>query len=575
MVEDSSSAEAMELVSCDLSTQRVRKEELPRLISETFRAGRPLASFLAYDRLGRRSDALGEKNHVFICPGLLGHTTTIVTRSPLKYGLSVSVIGPPFGELLLKAGINILDIWGSAKEPNLLVLTGNRAEFQDGSSLWGLSIEDARANLLDQFPGHDSLIIGPAGEKTLRIAAVAHGCHQVGEDGLGAVFGSKNLKAILVAGDLTAVPLDLEDDFLINDVFLSPDGRLSQPANNFSMLSSEPFSGNWPGAISPSGWAFLGPNLGIYDKESILAAGKYCFEQGLSLRFVGAALGVFASLVEKRRITGYPDARFGSESLYNIIKFMQDGKGIPHQMTFGPESLVTLRGEKAPTVKGEVGLGIHPAASTGYALNLAVGNPLRTVIPSIEFLDLPFGSNCHSWNNKARIVCWAEDYLGGCDALGLPMWSAVTNIKKWSLPGIVRAISNRSFLKHSFLSSITQAISSSVFLKRGFALPDSINSQLEERGASIALKDLLVLGARTIVLERLFGTREGLTGSDDRLPDFFLASNRQKAFPAAVLSRQDFFRSKGAYYRQRGLLPSGLPSLETLRELSLEKLIAL
>ncbi|MFX0117084.1 MAG: aldehyde ferredoxin oxidoreductase N-terminal domain-containing protein [Candidatus Hodarchaeota archaeon] len=557
MVGDSSSAETVELVSCDLSTQRVRKEEIPRTISETFWAGRPLASFLAYNRLGRRSDALGEKNHIFICPGLLGQTTAIVTRSPLKYGLSVSVIGPPFGELLAKAGISILDIWGSAKEPNLLIVTGSRVEFQDGSSLWGLPIEETRSDLLDQFPGHDSLIIGPSGEKALRIAAVAHGYHQLGEDGLGAVFGSKNLKAVLVAGDLTATPLDLEDGFLMNDIFLSPHGKLSQPANNFSMLSSEPFPGVWPGAISPSGWAFLGPNLGIYDKEPILAAGKYCFEQGFSLRFVGAVLGVFTSLVEKGRITGYPNARFGSESLYNMIKFMLDGKGIPHQMTFGPESLVTLRGEKAPTVKGEMGLGIHPAASTGYALNLAVGNPLRTIIPSIEFLDLPFSSDCHSWNNKGRFICWAEDYLGGCDALGLPMRFAVTHIKKWPLSGIVRAIS------------------SSVFLKHGFALPDSINSQLEERSVSITLKDLLILGARTVAVERLFGTREGLTGSDDRLPDRFLAPKGPTTFSSAVLSRQDFFRAKGAYYRQRGLLPSGLPSLETLRELGLEKLIAL
>lgn len=557
MVEVSSSAEAIELVSCDLSTQRVRKEQISPRIIEAFGASRPLASFLAYDKIPVGSHALGEKNHIFLCPGLLGETTAIVTRSPLKYGLSVSVMGPPFGNLLVKAGIRVLDIWGYAKEPSVLVVTEKRVEFHDASALWGTSVEDARANLFDQFPGYDALIIGPAGEKSLRIAVAVHGRRQLGEDGLGAVFGSKNLKAILVEGNLKSVPLDIEDDLLLNDAFLSPSGRSSLIANNFSAVSSEPFPGVWPAAISPAGWAFLGPNLGIYDQEPILAAGKYCFEQGISLRFVGAALGVFASLVEQGRVTGYPDVRFGSASLYNFIKFMQNGKGIVHQMTFGPDSLVALRGEKSPTVKGEVGLGIHPGASMGYALNFAVSNSIRTIVPMIEFLALPFESRRKSWSNKAQFLCWAEDFLGGCDVIGLPLHYALTSFRKWPL--------SRVFL----------SILPSTYLKHGFSLPDSILSSLSEIGVELSFRDLLVLGARATIVERLYGTREGLTGSDDRLPPMFLTSKAPSAFPSAVLSRQKFFRAKGAYYRLRGLLPSGLPSLEALRKLRLEKLIAL
>jgi aldehyde:ferredoxin oxidoreductase len=556
MVEVSSSAKAIELVSCDLSTQRVRKENLPSRMVEAFGASRPLASFLAYERIPVGSHALAEKNHVFICPGLLGETTAIVTRSPLKYGLSVSVMGPPFGNLLLKAGIHVLDVWGHAKEPSVLVITEKRVEFHDASTSWGASVEDARAKLFDQFPGYDALIIGPAGEKSLRIAAAVHGRRQLGDDGLGAVLGSKNLKAILVEGNLRSVPLDIEDDLLLNDAFLSPSGRSSLIANNYSALSSDPYPGVWPAAISPTGWAFLGPNLGIYDQEQILTAGKYCFEQGISLRFAGAALGVFASLVEKGRITGY-DVHFGSASLYNLLKFIQNGKGIVHQMTFGPDSLVALRGEASPTVKGEVGLGIHPGASMGYALNFAVTNSIRTIIPMMEFLALPFQSKPKSWSNKAQLLCWAEEFLGGCDVLGLPLHSALTSFRKWPLSSIFMSILPSSFLKH------------------GFSLPDSIVSSLNEIGVGFSFRDLLVLGARATILERLYGTREGLTGSDDRLPPIFLTSKAPPAFPSAVLSRQKFFRAKGAYYRLRGLLPSGLPSLETLKRLRLETLIAL
>lgn len=556
MVEVSSSAKAIELVSCDLSTQRVRKEKLPPRIVETFGASRPLASFLAYDRIPVGSHALAEKNHIFISPGLLGETTAIVTRSPLKYGLSVSIMGPPFGNLLLKARIPVLDIWGIAKEPSVLVITEKRVEFHDASILWGATIEDARAMLCDQFPGYDVLLIGPAGEKALRIAVAVHGRRQLGEDGLGAVLGSKNLKAVLVEGNLRSVPLDIEDDLLLNDAFLSPSGRSSLIANNYSALSAEPYPGVWPAALSPTGWAFLGPNLGIYDQEEILTAGNYCFEQGISLRFVGAALGVFASLVEKGRVTGY-DVRFGSTSLYNLIKFMQNGKGIVHQMTFGPESLVALRGETSPTVKGEVGLGIHPGASMGYALNFAVTNSIRTIIPMMEFLALPLESKPKSWSNKAQLLCWAEEFLGGCDVLGLPMHSVLTSFRKWPL--------SRAFM----------SILPGLFLNRGFSIPDSIVSSLNETGVSFSFQDLLVLGARATILERLYGTREGLTGSDDRLPPIFLTAKPPVAFPSAILSRQKFFRAKGAYYRLRGLLPSGLPSLETLKKLRLETVIAL
>ncbi|MFQ5978374.1 MAG: aldehyde ferredoxin oxidoreductase N-terminal domain-containing protein [Candidatus Heimdallarchaeota archaeon] len=557
MVEDFPSAEPMELVSCDLSTQRIRKEKISKMAQTTFVGGRSLAVFLAFDRVSANTHALGEKNHILLCPGLLRQTTAVVTKSPLKYGLSVSMVGPPFGELMAQTGVKALDLWGVAKEPTFLVITEQRVEFQDASSSWGSSIDETRALLHDQYPGYDMIITGPAGENTLRIAAAVHGQRQIGDDGLGAVLGSKNLKGILVEGDLTSVPLDLSDDYLINDIFLSERGKASLTANIFSALSSEPYSGVWPGGISPSGFVFLGPNLGIYNKEQILRAGKYCFNQGLSLRFVGASLGVLASLVEKKRVTGYPDARFGSVFLYNLIKGMQNGKGIVHQMTYGVESLVAFRGENAPAVKGEVGLGIHPGGSTGYALTLAVANPVRTIIPSIEFLGLPFNADCKSWNNKGQLVCWAEDYLGGYDTIGIQMRSVVTDAQKRPLASVLRSLSSRAFLKYAFL------------------IPETVGSLLDESGNHISFKDLLILGARTVVLERLFGTREGLTGSDDRLPASLLTPKHPTKFPSTVLSRQKFFRAKGEYYLQRGLLPSGIPSLETLRKLDLEKLVAL
>ena len=557
MVEVSSSATTMNIVSCNLSTQRVRKDEIPKATIEIFRAGRAIASYLANNRISTGTHALGEKNHIFLCTSLLCQTTTVATKSPLKYGPSISILGPPYAEFLSKVGIRTLDIWGSAKEPTLIVLTERRVEFQEASKLWGLTIDETRKHLFDLFPGYDALMIGPSGEKGLRIAAVVHGRRQIGEDGLGAVLGSKNLKAILVEGNINSVPLDLEDEYQIHDAFVSPNGRNSLIANNFSKLTQKPFSGSWPGVISPSGFVFLGPNLGIYNKDDIIEAGVYCFDHGLSLRFVGATLGIFASLVEDDRISGFPDARFGSKSIYNLIRHMQAGKGIAHQMTFGPESFVTLRGEASPTVKGEVGLGIHPGASMGYALNFAVSNPTRTLIPQMEFLGLPINSNSRSWQNKGQFICWAEDFMAACDVLGLLIHEAVTNIKKWPFSGIFKSISSGAFFKH------------------GITLSDHVFTQLQERGVDIDFKDIITTGARAILLERLFGTREGLTGSDDRLPPSFLISQEPSEFPSTVLSRQKFFRAKGEYYRMRGLLPSGMPSLETLRKLSLERIVAL
>lgn len=136
--------------------------------------------------------------------------TAFAARSPLTGLMGRSMVGGRIGWEIRKLGHDFLAVTGSLEEPGVLVVDPDGVRVEPARGLWGLRIGEARARLQGRFKGYADAIIGPAGENLSAIAMIDANGRQAGRNGLGAVMGSKRLKAILVKGsrDKTPTPAD-------------------------------------------------------------------------------------------------------------------------------------------------------------------------------------------------------------------------------------------------------------------------------------------------------------------------------------------------------------------------------
>ncbi len=150
---------------------------------------------------------LDPENPLVVAPGgLVGSPlstaskTAVVARSPLTGFLGRSMVGARLAWDLRRLGYDFLAIVGGLDEPGILVVDDEGVRVESAGDLWGARIGEVRRRLQERYKGYSDMIIGPAGENLSRIAMIDANGRQAGRTGLGAVMGSKRLKAILVKG---------------------------------------------------------------------------------------------------------------------------------------------------------------------------------------------------------------------------------------------------------------------------------------------------------------------------------------------------------------------------------------
>ncbi len=207
------------VVKLDGGEARAREERVPQEYYQLLLGGRGLGVLLWALHAGPRDppSPLDPSNPLVISPGgLVGSPlstaskTAFVARSPQTGLLGRAMAGGRIGWELRKAGSDYLVITGGLEEPGILIVDDDGARVEPAGSLWGLTIGEARRRLQEEYKGYADAIIGPAGENKSRIAMIDANGRQAGRTGLGAVMGSKNLKAILVKGRGTLRPAEPE-----------------------------------------------------------------------------------------------------------------------------------------------------------------------------------------------------------------------------------------------------------------------------------------------------------------------------------------------------------------------------
>jgi aldehyde:ferredoxin oxidoreductase len=196
------------LLRVNVSNGKISKEEISDSMKRDFLGGRGFAVKLLWDEV-KRVDPLSEKNKIVFSTGPLSGQLlpssgkmVIASKSPLTGGYGDGNIGTMASVYLKKAGYDVVVVEGKSEKPCYLLIEDENVKIVDASDLWGKNTFEAQ-DILEKKHGRNSgvLLIGPAGENLIRFSTVMSQKGRAGgRPGMGAVMGSKNLKALVIKG---------------------------------------------------------------------------------------------------------------------------------------------------------------------------------------------------------------------------------------------------------------------------------------------------------------------------------------------------------------------------------------
>lgn len=208
----------------DLSSGQIETKPIPLHVRKKFIGGRGLDAYLLYNHTKKGCDPLGPDNTLLMSGGILTATcasatarTHVMAKSPLTGLLGSANMGGFFAPELAWAGFHHLVIKGKADYPVYIYIHNGDINIRDARELWGLSTTETQWAIREDLGDQEvkSCVCGPAGENLVRFANVMTGIkNSGGRTGMGAVMGSKNLKAVAVRGTMDikiAYPKDALD----------------------------------------------------------------------------------------------------------------------------------------------------------------------------------------------------------------------------------------------------------------------------------------------------------------------------------------------------------------------------
>jgi aldehyde:ferredoxin oxidoreductase len=356
----------------------------------------------------------------------------VVSKSPLTWRINDSLASSGFALAGKKTGSDAIVLVGKAPEPSILVIDDDEARLESAAGLWGLSNRETQEQVHKRL-GADYQVatIGPAGERQVRYATIAHDGRHAGRGGSGAVLGAKNIKSIAVRGSnrcrwaqpqalvelarqiskKSFGPATAKYRELGTATNLLAFNRLNVlPTRNFQQgsfagvqsLSPEELSvarertrascaactigcehiyqlagGKGGVRLEYENLFALGPLCGIDDSETVLEACQRCDEWGLDTISAGGTIAFAMECAER----GYIDApwlRFGDgPALLRALELIVSGHGIGHLLAEGSRRMSLEIGHDtirfAPQVKGLEIPGYDPRGLQTMALGFAVG----------------------------------------------------------------------------------------------------------------------------------------------------------------------------------------------------------
>ena len=582
------------ILHVNLSDKSIRRESLPPDLFNQYLGGRGLGVKLLYDNLAPGIDAMSPDNLLVFAVGPSTATSVptagrfvVITKSPTTGTIFDSHAGGYFGAQLRRAGFAAVVFHGKSDSPVYLWINGDEVEIRDASKIWGKDTYEATDALLEETdPKAQVACIGPAGENLGLMAAIMTDKHRAaGRGGVGAVMGSKNLKAIVAKGTGTAGVHDperlktaversrrlIKKNAVTNKslpVYGTP--VLVSVANELGMLPTNNFqAGTFNDAEGVSGekllerfsagtyhchgcpigcgrlsqiqgrkvggpeyeslWA-LGPQCGINDLEWITLANDRCNHLGLDTISTGSTIGAAMELVQRGKLDA--PLKFGDTTgILDIIEDMAHMRGLGAEMSEGSKRLTERYGapELAMQAKGLELPAYDPRGAQGHALGYATSNRggchLRSYLIGPEVLGSPVLVDRDRPDGKADLVMLYQDLSAAMDCM------------------VVCRFTNFAWTVDDYAELISAGT-----------------------GIEFSGRDLLRLGERIYNLERLFNLREGFTAKDDTLPPRFFEPLPEGGSRNRVVHLEEMLKE---YYKLRGWDKEGRPTKATLKKLDI------
>ncbi len=196
------------ILKVDLTSDRITDIPLNEDHARIYIGGSGYASQLLYDMMDFEDDPLSPSNILLFMTGPLTGTLApcsgrhvVCSRSPLTGFWGESNSGGFFGAELKFAGYDGVIITGKANAPSMIVILDDEVFIHPATHLWGLDTSETQKQILQEYPRTRIACIGPAGENLVRFSSIVNEERVAARCGMGAVMGSKNLKAVVVKGE--------------------------------------------------------------------------------------------------------------------------------------------------------------------------------------------------------------------------------------------------------------------------------------------------------------------------------------------------------------------------------------
>jgi len=593
------------ILRVNLTTETITKQATDPKDAALFLGARGLGDKLYIDEVDPKIDPLSPENKLIIAPGPFSGTFApsggryhVVTKSPLTGAIAGSNSGGTFGPELHYAGYDALVIEGKAAKPVYLWIKDDQVEIRDASALWGQMVPET-TDLVRKETDEEAKVacIGPAGEKLVLFAAIMNDMFRAaGRSGVGAVMGSKNLKAVAVVG---TKPIQVADpkafetavlkgrkllkehpvggaglkaygtDVLINilnetgalptrnyrdsqfatadkvggeslsaNILVRPKGCFSCviSCGRVTHVTNPKYATEGEGPEYEAAWA-MGPDCGIDNLDAVAKSNMLCNELGLDPISLGATVACAMDLYEagilSPKETDGMNLSFGNpDALVELTRKIGLREGLGDRLALGSYRFASSLG--------------HPEFSmTAKKQELPAYDPRGVQGIGLEY------ATCNRGGCHVKGYTIAVEVLG-CGAKLDP--HATKDKPAWT----------------KLFQDLTAAIDASggcIFGTFGMGGDNYAELLSALTGINYTTEEYIKAGERIWNLERLFNLRAGLTAADDTLPERLLKSP-VKAGPAkGEVSHVPEMLPE--YYKLRGWNEKGVPTKDCLAKLAL------
>jgi aldehyde:ferredoxin oxidoreductase len=600
------------LLEIDLTSGKTKDTPIPGGTMKKYLGGRGLGAKLLFDSLPAKTDPLSPENVlIFLTGPLTGSMVTgsskfvVVTKSPLTHGWCDSYSSGRIAVELKKAGYDGMVIRGKSNHPCYLRIDDHGVEVREADSIWGKDSFETERMLKEREknPSVGVSSIGPAGEKLGRFACINSDLYrQAGRGGVGAVMGSKRLKAIVVKGTKGVELHDRTKLVALNreSYRRSQKSQVAQarrkygtpltlnithaggilPTKNFQFgtweralekidsvgvhksvkshkpclscfvpcsLTTEVAEGRYKG-ISVEGPEYetlgmFGSNLLIDSLPVIIQANILCDRLGLDTISAGNVIGFVMECFERGLLsagdTGGEEIRFGDgEAALAAVEMIAYRRGFGDVLAGG----VKAASERIGRDSGRFAMHVKGMEFPAYEPRGAFGSGLSYAVS-------PRGA-CHR-----RAWPPAKEVLGG-----YPPYTVEGKAE------MIKELYDQNCVLHSLLVCDMPA----KFIP--LSLDDYSNYLQAVTGDSFSTDDFLTIAGRIETLIRMINLREGFTREDDTLPYRTLFEPLPDG-PAKgqFIGQENLNRMIDDYYVSRGWDSRGVPTEATLRKYDLSR----